>query len=113
MPYYLGPVYVDDSINVPTAVFPHSLTEARGTTNTTSPQIATHVFGYGDGRVEQRYYLGPGKQVFTINLTPLSTRRRNDLINFWNELGGPLQAFYYDFQKTSQNGTARFTCIFE
>lgn len=95
----------------PTSVFP--IKPQYGWQTVTSPKIVTHTFGEGDAKVEQRYYMGPGAQKFVVNLTPMSPSRRASLISFWNTLGGPTNAFFYDNPNPDNTTTTRYTVIFD
>lgn len=110
MSYYLGPVLVPDSPNVPNVVFP--LKAQLGSKATWEPQMAVHVFGDADAKIEQKYYLGPGKRTFVVNLQPMSPTRRNALVQFWNELGGVQQSFYFDAPNADRT-TTRYNVVFD
>lgn len=112
MSYYLGPVLVDESANIPSQVFPIT-SQRQGWQRTQSLQVVAHQFGSGDSKIEQRFYLGPGKQTFVVNLQPMSPERRTALLNFWTVLAGPTQAFYYDAPNDDGQATTRYTVIFD
>jgi hypothetical protein len=111
MAYSIGCITVDESLDTPSAVFP-----IRGQWGWQLPddaQVIIHQFGNGDGKIEQRFRLGPGRKTFVVNLQPMSPQRRKALVDFWNQIGGPQQAFYFDAPDYNNQTTTRYTCTFD
>src|SRR3954469_23863178 len=111
MSYTIGCVVVDDSQDTPNLVFP--IKSQFGWTSVSEHQVVTHQFGNGDGKIEQRFYQGPGKVAFTVNLQAMSPSRRKALADFWNDLGGPQQVFWYDVPSPNGQTTTRYRAIFD
>jgi hypothetical protein len=112
MSYYIGPVLVDNSTDTPTAVFPIKPSK-RGCKAEVTAEEVIHQFGSGDAKIEQRFYLGVGRVIFTVQVSPLSPARRAALVQFWNSIGGPRQAFFFDAPHDDGFATSRWTVIFD
>jgi hypothetical protein len=108
MPDYIGNIAVPEIVAsgvlplVPD--FPHGNSRVR--------EVATHQFGSGNAKIEQRFLLGTGARRFTIRKQWLCDADRIALRNFWESKYGPYGAFTYNSPNDEGGGTTPVTCRF-
>src|SRR5690349_6967543 len=76
-----------------------------------APEVYTHSFASGNGKVEQRFLAGMGAKRFTVRRQKLTRADVNALANFWRTNKGTVGAFTYHCP-TEAGGTEAYTCRF-
>src|SRR5512133_2153169 len=77
-----------------------------------APAVATHQFGAGNAKIEQRFLLGTGAKRFTVRRAFMSDADRVALRDFWENKYGPYGAFTYNAPSDDGATTTPYTCRF-
>lgn len=82
--------------------YPHGRAQAR--------PIIAHTFG-GDGKAEQRFFVGPGAIRYTFRVDNINRTQRAALRTFWQGLKGSEGAFFYDAPQEDQTFVTKTVCF--
>lgn len=68
-------------------------------------QSVVHTFGSSNRKIEQRYLLGTGARVFTVNRSLMSETERDALRDHWEDAKGGYKQFEYEAPEADQTTT--------
>jgi hypothetical protein len=111
MPRYLGSVLIPEYD--PSGTFPLISDFPHG--QILQPEIAVHRMGAesANGKVEQRFYIGPGARRFLFKRSMLTLTQKQALVTFWEDRDGPIYPFYYNAPNETGLGTTQYVVHFD
>lgn len=72
-------------------------------------RVVVHQFGSSNRKIEQRYLLGTGARIFTVNRSHMNLTERDALRDHWEDNKGGYQQFTYNVPTTDQTSTEAVT----
>jgi len=77
-----------------------------------APEVATHPFGSGEAKIEQRFLLGNGVKRYLFRRAAMNDTDRVALRDFWETHKGAYQPFTYNAPSDDGQGTSAVTVRF-